>query len=50
MNDLDLVEFAVSADKSSTESENAGIPLSDPVTSGKSPATAATSITGNDCR
>ena len=27
MNDLDLVEFDVSADKSSTESENEGLPL-----------------------
>ena len=27
VNDLDLVEFDVSADKSSTESENAGFPL-----------------------
>ena len=27
MNDLDLVEFDVSADKSSTEIENAGFPL-----------------------
>ena len=27
MNDLDLVEFYVSADKSSTESENEGFPL-----------------------
>ena len=27
MNDLDLVEFDVSADKSSTESENEGFPL-----------------------
>ena len=27
MNNLDLVEFAVSADKSSTESENPGFPL-----------------------
>ena len=27
MNDLDLVEFDVSADKSSTESENAVFPL-----------------------
>ena len=40
VSDLDLVEFEVSADKSSTESENEGLSL--PVTSGKSLETAST--------
>ena len=51
MNDLGLVEFDVSADKSSTESENEGFPLTQlPAESRHSPATASTSTTGNDCR
>ena len=47
MGNLDLVEFDVSADKSSTEGENEGFKLTHAVTSVKTPRSPATASKKN---